>query len=78
MKPIYSLYVSGLALILVSGILLAYPPIALAATCETTCSNGDIIRVSGTSCTCTENGCTWVDSNGRQHTRVCPYKNGDE
>lgn len=77
MKRIYSLYATGVALVVITGILLVYPPSVLAATCQTTCSNGEVIKVTGTSCTCNEVGCTWVDSSGRTRTKVCPYNGYD-
>lgn len=72
MKRIYSLYVTGLGLVLATGILVVYPPSVLAATCETTCPNGQVVKVTGVSCGCTEQGCTYVDARGRRKTIVCP------
>ena len=77
MKRIYSLYATALGFVLASVFLLVFPPAALAATCSTTCSNGEVIKVTGSSCSCNEVGCTYVDSRGRTRTIVCVYTPGD-
>lgn len=73
MKRIYSLYATGIALVLASGILLANPPTTvLAATCSAMCQYGSDIFVTGTSCSCTDNvGCTWTNSQGQSFTQNC-------
>ncbi len=73
MKKTYSLYALAFALVLASGVLLAYPPIALAPSCDANCCDGSKVKVEGVSCTCQDNlGCTYTDSNGRRRTKVCP------
>lgn len=80
MKKTYSLYAVGIALILASGVLLTHPPItALAiAYCETTCSNGKKIKVSGVSCFCNEVGCSATDANGKTTVTTCPTPGEEE
>jgi hypothetical protein len=74
MKRIYSLYAVGLALVLVTGTLLSNPPIVCAAECEAKCQYGSNIRVSGTTCSCTDNvGCTFTNSQG-SFTQKCATK----
>jgi hypothetical protein len=77
MKKTYSMYAIGFGLVLASAVLITFPPTALAATCETTCSNGEVIRVSGESCACNANGCTYTDSNGVRKTKLCSIGNDD-
>ena len=80
MKKIYSLYALGIGLVLASAIVLANPPIALAAACTANCQYGSRISVSGTSCSCTDDvGCTFTNSQGT-FTQSCAAKKnlGDE
>ena len=74
MKKIYSLYALAIGLLLASGILLAHPPIVLAADCSAQCQYGSNVYVSGTSCSCTDNlGCTFTNSQGT-FTQNCAKK----
>jgi hypothetical protein len=79
MKKIYSLYAMAIGLVLASAIVLANPPIALAAVCTASCRYGGNITVSGATCSCTDNvGCTFTNSQGT-FTQNCARKSsGDE
>jgi len=74
MKKIYSLYATGLALVLASGILLANPPTtACAANCSARCEYGESIStpIGSTTCSCTDNvGCSWT-INGQTYSQDC-------
>jgi len=72
MKKIYLVYAFSFVLLLVSGILLAKPPVVFAADCHAVCKVGSDIFVSGSTCSCTDNqGCTWTGSDGKQHSQNC-------
>jgi hypothetical protein len=68
-----SVYTLAFALLLASGILLAFPPpSALAANCSASCAGGSSISVTNaTSCSCTDNaGCTWT-TGGSNYASSC-------
>lgn len=72
MKKMYLVYALSVVLLLVSGILLAKPPVVFAADCSAICRVGSNIQVSGATCSCTDNdGCTWTDYDGKKHTQKC-------
>lgn len=75
MKRLYSLYATGIVLILACGMLLSNPPTTVcAADCTGRCQYGSDIRVSGSTCSCTDNvGCTWTNSQG-SFTQKCATK----
>jgi hypothetical protein len=70
MKSVYTL---AFALLLASGILVAFPPASsLAANCSASCGQGETITITGaTSCSCTDNqGCTWTFA-GKSYAQTC-------
>ena len=77
-----SIYTIAFALLLTSGILVAFPPTStLAAACSATCGQGETISIAGaSSCSCTDNqGCTWT-INGKNYAATCgvqPVYNSD-
>lgn len=80
MRRIYSLYTTGIVLVLACGILLAKPPTTVcAAECRARCEFGSHIYVSGVTCSCTDNvGCTWTNSQGQSFTQTCASKTDEE
>ena len=65
------LYALALALVLVSGILLVFPPeITLAANCSAKCDTGEVLSIKEASwCSCMDNvGCVWR-RDGRDHAK---------
>lgn len=72
MASVKSIYTLAFALLLASGILVAFPPTStLAATCSSNCGQGETISVTGTTCSCTDNsGCTWT-SGGKNYSSSC-------
>jgi hypothetical protein len=75
-----TLYVSGLALVLTSAVLLAFPPTSVyAASCAASCQYGSTISVSGSTCSCTDNvGCTWTASDGKSYKQDCAKRTGGD
>lgn len=66
-------YTLAFALLMASGILLAFPPTGvLAASCSASCAGGSSISVTdATTCSCTDNsGCTWT-VNGHNYASNC-------
>lgn len=56
------LYALALALVLISGILIVFPPnITLAANCSAKCETGEVLSIKEASwCSCMDNvGCVW-------------------
>jgi hypothetical protein len=74
-----SLYAFGLALVLISALLLTPPPTtALAAGCYALCQYGDAVHVEGDTCSCTDNvGCTFT-KNGKKYSAPCAKRVGYE
>lgn len=73
LTPVKAFYAFAFALILASGVLLAFPPTtASAANCSADCGNGETITITGAStCSCTNyQGCTWT-INGRNFASLC-------
>ena len=80
MKRIYSLYFTGVVLLIVEGFLLVNPPTTVyACTGSAQCQYGEnvVIPPGATSCDCTDNlGCSWI-INGKKYSQKCAVKGDD-